>query len=120
MKLEVLVTNEKSLKVLAETKFSNAQLTWDLSESFDKISNILVKFQKTREEIIKKYGKSHPSDPERFDIFDVKSFEEEMQNILNVEVDVVFPTFTLNDLKNAEISTNDMMSWKALGIIVSE
>ena len=120
MKLEVLVINEESLKTLANTKFSNAQLTWDLSESFDEVEKILTKFQKKREELVKEHGMPDPDSPENFIIPDIALFQNEMQKILEVEVDMAFPTFSLSELKNTEISINDMRSWKALGIITME
>jgi len=117
MKLEVLVANEEALKVLVETKFDDAQLAWDLAESFDEVEKAITKFQKKRDEFVKENGKPDPANPERFSIADPEAFTEEMRKLLDVEVDITFPAFALDKLKGLKVSVKEMRSWKALGII---
>ena len=117
MKLEVLVANEEALKTLVETKFDDAQLAWDLAESFDEVEKAITKFQKKRDAFVKENGKPDPANPDRFSIADPEAFTKEMQNLLSVEVDIVFPAFALDKLKGLKVSVKEMRSWKALGII---
>ena len=88
MKLELLVSNEESLKTLVETEFDDAQLAWDLAESFDDVEKALTKFQKKREEFVQGNGTPDPENPERYIIPDLKVFEDEMRKILDVEIDI--------------------------------
>ena len=117
MKLEVLVANEEALKSLVETKFDDAQLAWDLAESFDEVEKAITKFQKKRDEFVKENGTPDPDSPDRFNIADPEAFAEEMRKLLDVEVDIVFPAFALSKLKGLKVSVKEMRSWKALGII---
>jgi hypothetical protein len=117
MKLEVLVANEEALKTLVETKFDDAQLAWDLAETFDEVEKAITKFQKMRDEYVKENGKPSEDNPERFQIADPEAFSKEMRKLLDVEVDIVFPAFALNKLKGLKVSVKEMRSWKALGII---
>ena len=117
MKLEVLVANEEALKVLVETKFDDAQLAWDLAESFDEVGKAITKFQKMRDEYVKEHGKPSEESPDRFTIPDPEAFSKEMQKLLAVEVDIVFPSFAIAKLKGLKVSVKEMRSWKALGII---
>lgn len=117
MKLEVLVANEEALKTLVETKFDDAQLAWDLAESFDEVEKAITKFQKLRDDYVKDNGKPSEENPERFTIPDPEAFSKEMQKLLSVEVDIVFPTFAVDKLKGLKVSVKEMRSWKALGII---
>lgn len=117
MKLEVLVANEEALKFLVETKFDDAQLAWDLAESFDKVEKAVTKFQKMRDDYVKEHGKPDPDKADRFQLTDPEAFGKEMQRLLAVEVDIVFPAFTLDKLKGLKVSVKEMRSWKALGII---
>ncbi len=117
MKLEVLVANEEALKTLVETKFDDAQLAWDLAETFDEVEKAITKFQKKRDEFVKENGKPSPDNPERFIIPDPEAFTKEMQKLLAIEVDIVFPAFAISKLKGLKVSIKEMRSWKALGII---
>lgn len=117
MKLEVLVANEEALKVLVETKFDDAQLAWDLAESFDEVEKAITKFQKLRDEYVKENGKPSEDNPDRFQIADPEAFTAKMQELLAVEVDIVFPAFAIDKLKGLKVSVKEMRSWKALGII---
>ena len=117
MKLEVLVANEEALKTLVETKFDDAQLAWDLAESFDEVEKAITKFQKKRDEYVKEHGKPSEESPERFTIPDPEAFSKEMQKLLAVEVDITFPAFAISKLKGLKVSVKEMRSWKALGII---
>jgi len=117
MKLEVLVANEEALKVLVETKFDDAQLAWDLTESFDEVEKAVTKFQKKRDEFVKNNGTPVEDNPDRFNISDPEAFTKEMQKLLAVEVDITFPAFALDKLKGLKVSVKEMRSWKALGII---
>ena len=98
MKLEVLVANEEALKTLVETKFDDAQLAWDLAESFDEVEKAITKFQKMRDEYVKANGKPSEESPDRFTIPDPEAFSKEMQKLLAVEVDIVFPAFAISKL----------------------
>ena len=117
MKLEVLVANEEALKVLVETKFDDAQLAWDLAESFDEVEKAITKFHKMRDDYVKENGKPTEDAPDRFSIADPEAFSKEMQRLLAVEVDITFPAFALDKLKGLKVSVKEMRSWKALGII---
>jgi hypothetical protein len=117
MKLEVLVANEEALKTLVETKFDDAQLAWDLAETFDEVEKAITKFQKMRDEYVKENGKPSEDNPDRFQIADPEAFSKEMQKLLAVEVDIVFPAFAISKLKGLKVSVKEMRSWKALGII---
>ena len=117
MKLEVLVANEEALKTLVETKFDDAQLAWDLAESFDEVEKAITKFHKMRDDYVKENGKPTEDAPDRFSIPDPEAFSKEMQRLLAVEVDITFPAFALNKLKGLKVSVKEMRSWKALGII---
>jgi hypothetical protein len=117
MKLEVLVANEEALKTLVETKFDDAQLAWDLAETFDEVEKAITKFQKMRDEYVKENGKPSEENPERFQIPDPEAFSKEMQKLLAVEVDITFPAFAISKLKGLKVSVKEMRSWKALGII---
>lgn len=117
MKLEVLVANEEALKTLVETKFDDAQLAWDLAESFDEVEKAITKFQKLRDDYVKENGKPSEENPERFSIPDPEAFSKEMQKLLSVEVDITFPAFAIDKLKGLKVSVKEMRSWKALGII---
>ena len=68
MKLELIVANEEALKVLSETKFEDAQIAWDLAESFDVVEKTIAKFQKQRDEYVKEHGKPDPENKDRFQI----------------------------------------------------
>jgi hypothetical protein len=117
MKLEVLVANEEALKSLVETKFDDAQLAWDLAESFDEVEKAITKFQKMRDEYVKENGTPSEDNPDRFSIPDPEAFSKEMQKLLAVEVDIKFPSFAIAKLKGLKVSVKEMRSWKALGII---
>jgi len=111
------VANEEALKSLVETKFDDAQLAWDLAESFDEVEKAITKFQKKRDEFVKKNGTPDEQNPDRFNIADPEAFSKEMQKLLAIEVDIVFPSFPLSKLKGLKVSVKEMRSWKALGII---
>ena len=117
MKLEVLVANEEALKSLVETKFDDAQLAWDLAETFEEVEKAITKFQKKRDEYVKEHGKPDPESPDRFQLANPEAFAIEMQKLLAVEVDIVFPAFALDKLQGLKVSIKEMRSWKALGII---
>ena len=119
MKLEVLVANEEALKVLVETKFDNMQLVWDLSESFDEVEKAITKFQKRRDEYVKKAGVADKDNPEKFNIPDPAAFTEEMRKILDVNVEINFPVIAIDQLKGLKVSVREIRSWKALGIVKS-
>ena len=111
------MANEEALKTLVETKFDDAQLAWDLAESFDEVEKAITKFHKMRDDYVKENGKPTEDAPDRFSIPDPEAFSKEMQRLLAVEVDITFPAFALNKLKGLKVSVKEMRSWKALGII---
>ena len=117
MKLELIVANEEALKVLVETKLDDAQLAWDLSETFDEVEKAITKFQKKRDEYIKSNGTPDPKTPERYNIANPEEFTNEMKKLLDVEVDITFPVVPFEQLKGIKLSPREMKSWKALGIL---
>ena len=117
MKLEVLVANEEALKTLIEFKFDDAQLAWDLSDSFDEVEKAITKFQKKRDAYVKEHGTPNPETPDRFQIDDPEAFTKEMQKLLAVEVNIKFPVFAIKKLKGLKVSPKEVRSWKTLGII---
>jgi hypothetical protein len=118
MKLELIVANEGALKTLIETQFEDHQLVWDLACAFDNVEEAIKRFQKQRDELIKEVGTPDKENPTRFNIDDQQAFSDKMQKMLDVEVDIVFPKITLNQLKGIQVSIKDMRSWKALGLIL--
>ena len=119
MKLELIVANEEALKVLSETKFEDAQIAWDLAESFDVVEKTITKFQKQRDEYVKANGKPDPENKDRFQIPDPEAFTKEMQKLLEVNVLITFPKIPLTALKGISVSPRDMRGWKLLGLIDS-
>ena len=117
MKLELIVANEESLRLLAEAKFDDAQLAWDLSETFDDVEKAITKFQKKRDDYIKEKGSPDPENKDRYNMSDPEAFSKEMKKLLDVEVDITFPQLSLEKLNGLSISAKEIRSWKALGII---
>ena len=117
MKLEVLVANEEALKVLVENKFDDAQLAWDLADTFDEVEKAITKFQKNRDEFVKDNGKPDPENPDRYSIADPEAFATEIKKLLEVEVDIVFPLIPFSEFKKMKLSVKELRSWKALGLV---
>ena len=117
MKLELLVAIEEALKVLTETKFNDAQLSWDLADAFDEVEKAVAKFQKKRDEFVKEHGTPDPDKPDRYQMPDAEKFTEEIRNLLSVEVDIVFTVIPADELNRLRPSVKDIRSWKALGLV---
>jgi len=119
MKLEVLVANEPALKTLVETKFENAQFAWDLSIALDEVEKAIKKFHEGRDKYIKDNGVADEKNPERFNIKDPESFGAEMKKRLDVEVQINFPTLSLQEAIKSGIQLNvrDITAFRKLGIL---
>jgi sulfatase maturation enzyme AslB (radical SAM superfamily) len=117
MKLEVLVANEEALKVLTETKFDDAQLTWDLADTFDEVEKAITKFQKNRDDYVRQHGKTNPDNPDRYNMPNPEEFTEYIKKLLQIEIDIVFPLIPFNELKSLKPSVKELRSWKALGLV---
>jgi len=120
MKLEVLVANEGALKVISELKLDDAQLAWDVSDAFDEIEKAITKFQKKRDAFVKEHGTPNPENPDRFNLANPEEFTKEMQKLLDVNVNIVFPKIPIKALKGLKVSVKEMRGWKALGIISND
>lgn len=117
MKVETLAVNEKALDSLANIPLSNVQLAWDMSEAIVKAKDHIKRFTTKRDEIIQKLGIEDEKNPGRFFIKATKTFNEEMDSLLNVDVNLVFPSVSISDLKDFPVSAADIAAWKELEII---
>ena len=117
MKLKELVAGEEALKGLVNAKFDNAQIAWDLADSLEVVEKTIKKFHDNRGEYIKANGVPIEGDTEQFKMEDQEAFTKFMVDLLEVEVDIVFPKLTVADLKDLKVSPSEIANWKRLGLI---
>jgi hypothetical protein len=119
MKLELLVNHEEALRSLAQKTLSNTQTAWDLSESLDTAFGHIKRFGERRDELVKKMG-TPGAEEGNFQITDLKTFNEELQKIVQVDVKIKFPSIPLTMFNGEPLSAADLGAWRAMKIITKK
>jgi len=120
MKLQVLVANEEALKLLIIAPFENAQIAWDMADSVEIVEKAMTKFHEKRSEYIKRNGTPQEDQPDQFTMPDSEGFQKEVEKLLDVDIKVTFPVITIDDLNGMKVTAGNILSWKALGILIKK
>lgn len=118
MKLKVLVANEEALKLLVAAPFDDAQLAWDIAEAIEIVEKAIKKFHEKRTSYIKEHGVPKENSQDQFTMPNLAEFQKIVLKLLEVDIKVKFPTFTVKELSGMKVTPDNIKSWKALGILV--
>jgi len=120
MKLSKLVEHETALNVLAGINLSDAQKAWDLSIALDTAKGLLQKYNEKRDELVKKHGEEIKGQPENYNVKDIAAFTKDMKPVLEVDVVIKFPKFSLALLNGVQVSAANMSAWRDLCILTKK
>ena len=108
MKLKVLVANEEALRLLIVASFDDAQIAWDMEEAIEVVEKAIKKFHEKRTAYIKQHGVPKENTANQFSMPDPAEFQKAVMKLLEVDVKVKFPTFTVKELAGMKITPDNI------------
>ena len=118
MKLGTLANHERgALQFLAESKFDNRQLLWDMAIAMETAQNHLTRYHTERNALIRKMCSPVDGKPDSYLPEDPEAFRAEMGRLNDIDIVMQFPVLDLEDLNGLDVSTALMMGLRELNVI---